>query len=209
MVLDLSTKGVDEHVRTFVAVEPPPSEQARLGSLEGDFSSHSSVLNWVSPGLIHITVRFLGNISASSVGLVQDAVRESAGRSHPFALRLTHIGAFPNERMPRIIWVGLAADDGLRALQELHAELENELAARRFPRDPRAFSPHITLARTRDRCSPAEHRALGETVAALKENPEVEGTFEVVRLTVMRSDLSPNGPVYTPLALVPLATDQK
>lgn len=129
-----------------------------------------------------------------------DASNEAAEGSRPFDLTVTGLGAFPNPRQPRVIWVGLERDAGYEALTGLFEDLDAALTARGFPREERAFSPHITLARARDRISVGERRELGTALAAAAEKTHVDERFRVTGLTVMRSDLGSGGPRYTPMA---------
>jgi 2'-5' RNA ligase len=111
----------------------------------------------------------------------------------PFEIEAAGLGVFPNPHRPRVVWVGIAGE--IEALRTLHARLEDDLAAQGFPKEGRAFSPHLTMGRVRDRATPPEVRTLGQTVTALTI-PSL-GRWRVERLAVIRSDLRPEGPLYT------------
>lgn len=204
MATHLSKREEGPQVRTFLAVELPQEEKTRLAALERGFAGHLSVLKWVAPDLLHITVRFLGALGESRLGLVADAAAKSAANIEPFTLRMTGLGAFPSERSPRVLWVELAHDRGFESLSRLFERLEGELAGLGFPKDERAFSPHITLGRVRDTASSADRQAVGETLARVKAGRNVNGHFAVRQLVVMRSDLARSGPKYTPIAFATL-----
>jgi 2'-5' RNA ligase len=190
-------------MRTFLAIELPDSLRTRLAGLQPAFADQGS-LKWSSPALLHITVRFLGSVPAERIAEVEAAAREAAAEQAPFRLELAGLGAFPTERAPRVLWVGLAHDAGYDELQRLFGRAENALVARGFSREERAFAPHITLARARETASAAEKRSVAETLARLKQRAGVRGSWQVDALTVMRSELSRTGPSYTPLAVWPL-----
>jgi RNA 2',3'-cyclic 3'-phosphodiesterase len=187
-------------IRTFLALELPEALKGRLSALDAEFVQHASVLKWSAPNLIHITLRFLGGVPEGRMPLVMEAALEAAARVRPFTLALSGLGAFPAEGKPRVIWVGLASGEAYDALQDLFTGVEAGLAARDFPAETRAFSPHITLARTRDTISEAERRALGTRLAEVAGRTDIEGHVPVRALTVMRSDLSRTGPTYTAMA---------
>jgi 2'-5' RNA ligase len=201
----LSKPEAEVSVRTFLAVELPRDQQEALGRIERHFEAQRSIVKLVAPQLLHLTLRFLGPVPHARLNEVEDAAAQAAGTVPSFSLELTELGAFPNERAPRVIWAGLASNAGLDTLRRLFVETETALESRGFGREERGFSPHITLARARDGISSSQRRSLGETLAGVKGSTSVSGCFPVRELVVMRSDLSPAGPRYTPLARAALA----
>jgi 2'-5' RNA ligase len=204
MSIDLSKRSSSESIRTFLAVPLPDAVKSTVGAVQSEFQATGRSLKWVAPELLHITVRFLGSVPATRIQLVEAAAALGAAKVSPFVLTLTGLGAFPNERSPRVIWAGLQDDDGLVALHTLFEHVEDAMAAQGFAREERSFSPHITLGRARDTATSADRRAVGERLAVVRDRIKVAGRFEVRELIVMRSDLSRGGPVYTPLAIAPL-----
>jgi 2'-5' RNA ligase len=162
------------------------------------------MVKWVAPDLLHITVRFLGGVAEARLPQVEQAAEAAASQSQSFSVRLAGLGAFPHARAPRVIWAGLEAGPGLDALVTLAGRVEAELRARGFPPEERAFSPHITLARTRDNLPASEQRHLGEVFVEMQGRLSLGGDLPVRALTIMRSDLGRSGPTYTPLAHLPL-----
>ena len=207
MSAQLSKPGTSSTVRTFLAVELPDSLKVELSTLQTFFAGDASPLKWTAPRLLHITVRFLGNMRQTRLPDVEAAARAGAGQTTPFTLQLSGLGAFPNEHSPRVIWVGLEHDAGYAELQKLFSFTEDALSTRGFGREERAFAPHVTLARTRENASRAEMRAIGENLQKVKAHSNIQAHWRVQELVVMRSDLSVAGPKYTPLAAVPLSAD--
>lgn len=191
-------------IRTFLALELPEGQKTRFTALQRDFAEHASILKWVTPSLLHITVRFLGGVPEPGLAAVEEAARRSCSGVEPFALHFSGLGAFPTEHVPRVLWVGLREDAGMASFRRLFARLDHNLVERGFKPEERAFSPHLTLARVRDNVSTADRRLVGDTLARVKVERQINGRFEVHNLTVMRSDLGRNGPAYTPMALAPL-----
>ncbi len=192
--------------RTFIAIELPEPILTILTALEPDLLEYERSLRIVAPELLHLTVRFLGMLSSERVEAAVDAARAAAAVSVPFELTLGSVGAFyATGKRPRVVWVGLRPDSGYQALQGLFLRLEDELERREFAREPRRFSPHLTIARVGDGLTESEGSRLGATIAAMSARGGLAGTFEVRDTTVMRSDLSPRGPKYTPICRVPLS----
>lgn len=192
------------NIRTFVAIELPASIRATVAEVEDALRAHARVLKLVAPDLLHLTVRFLGPVPPARIAVVTDACRRAAAGVTPLSLTLTNVGSFGGAA-PRVVWVGLRQDAGVESLLRLHRALEEELGAAGFGRDSRPLSPHLTIARVRDTAPRSEVLAVGQTVRRLAAGPQLHGTFEACELTVMRSDLGPAGPRYTPVAHARLA----
>lgn len=191
-------------VRLFAAAELPDAfreDIARIGA-----SALALGIRGVRPVRAenaHLTLKFLGEVGADRIEEVLAAMRLAAARAAPFRLRTGKLGAFPNADAPRVLWLGVDGD--LAALRSLRDGLEDALAAIGFPRDRRAFSPHVTAARVRARPSAADaKRLISAAAAAVRPRPT---EFAVERLSLMRSDARPGGSVYTRLGVVELGRD--
>lgn len=192
---------MSESIRTFVAIELPPTVQRGLAQVQERLKRGGHPVRWVAPGNIHVTLSFLGEITRAQLEAVGEAVTRVAAASRPFLLEALGCGVFPNPRRPRVVWVGIQGE--LEPLGALHGHLERALAELGFPPEGRSFSPHLTVGRTQRRCSPAQARALGDAVSAITV-PSL-GRWEVEEIVVMRSDLRPEGPLYTRQRTAPLA----
>ena len=157
------------------------------------FGDASSGLRWVPPSNLHLTLKFLGEITAAQMAKVADAAREVAQSTVPFAITLAGLGAFPSARRPRVVWIGVT--DGADRLVAVAEALAAALARRRFPREPRSFQPHLTVARVRTGGPPPDL-----TADLARAGSPLIGTQEVAALAVMESFLRPSGPVYQEVA---------
>lgn len=191
-------------IRTFLAVAIPQREREVLAALIGSLEPERALLKLVNADLLHITLRFLGPVAANHMERVVTAALTVAEAARPFALTLSGVGAFPNERAPRVLWMGIGANDGLDALRRLAGAVEDALVAEGFAPETRAFSPHITLARSRDQISVTERRQIADALRRVGTQGLPARPFEVRELIVMRSDPGPSGPRYTPLLIAPL-----
>jgi 2'-5' RNA ligase len=101
---------------------------------------------WVSVEGLHLTLRFLGATPNDRIPELSQALAATARGVAPFRIELGGGGAFPSPNRPRVLWIGVAA--GEPELATLTDRLNDELAARGWPRDERPLSAHLTLART-------------------------------------------------------------
>ena len=190
-------------VRLFAAAELPDAfreDIARIGAAALALGIRG--VRPVRAENAHLTLKFLGEVGVDRIEDVLSAMRLAAARAAPFRLRTGKLGAFPNADAPRVLWLGVDGD--LAALRRLRDGLEYALAAAGFPRDRRAFSPHVTAARIRTRLSHADAKRLISAAAAVRPTP-VE--FAVERLSLMRSDARPGGAVYARLGEAALGRD--
>lgn len=188
--------------RIFVAVALDPPLRDAIADLERRLEDAGVRLRWVKPENLHFTLRFLGHISDAQLTRVKVATREAAQGVRSFSISLAGVGAFPNPRRPRVVWIGVSA--GAESLQDLAARLDDTLARERFPKEPRSFQPHLTLARV------TEPRSASHLEPTLGRFEGVEVGRQAIRsLLVMESLLRPQGAVYTQVEEVPLLPYEK
>jgi 2'-5' RNA ligase len=191
----------DQIIRSFIAIELPEAVKTGLQQLQTELTlPQYSFVKCVAPEGIHLTLKFLGNIPAKKVSDITGVMVQASQGVNPFQLQLTEVGAFPNLKRPRVVWVGIKGEvDKLVGWQQ---RLDNGLVPLGFAKEARPFSPHLTLARLRDNCSPGDRLHFGEMVAS--SHVEVDYNFTVNSLNLMRSQLFPTGAVYSSLAEVKL-----
>lgn len=187
--------------RLFVALWPPQGWVEGLAGLQARLRAHPSLegARWVRAGQLHLTLAFLGDVPAGKVGEVLAAAGEAARQAAPFTLRPGALGAFPNWRQPRVLWLGLDGE-GAGEASRFAASVRRALQARGVWYDPKPFRAHITLARLSPRPSakgglPAQE--LASLVGGGGGSPvsPVE-PWEVAAVYVVGSRLQPGGPVY-------------
>lgn len=144
---------------------------------------------------MHLTLAFIGWIDHADEASA--ALADAARALRPFAARLGAAGAFPNERRPRVVWVGLA--EGAEEVREAAARVRSALAERSVPFDDAPAAAHVTIARLRDRATAVERGAVGAALAALRETVPALA-FTVTEAHLFESTLSPRGPTYTTVA---------
>ena len=179
-----------ETIRTFIAVELPQGIQDRLGCLQSDFKASMPDVRWTKYSNIHLTLKFLGDVQISRIDKVSEALQEVAVKFSPFTMNLAGMGAFPNPRRPRIVWVGV--EKGVNELVEMANSIEGSMKRLGFPREKRRFSPHLTVGRIRRLTNPA-----AMTEALDKARVGELGEFTVGRISLIKSQLDPAGSIYT------------
>lgn len=183
-----------ESLRVFCAVELPDavrdSAAAHAARLRRDFPAARA--SWARPASLHITLKFLGEVESARVRELSGAAGAAAEGLGSFTLSVEEAGTFPPRGAARVLWLGVRDESG--NLARLQRRLEEACEAAGFPREPRAFKPHLTLARLR---APKDAHALSEAHRRTAFGPHA---FHVSALVVMRSELGPGGSRYTPLS---------
>jgi 2'-5' RNA ligase len=190
-----------EQLRSFIAIELSDEVKAGLRKLQGELKSPGDTfVKWVAPDGIHLTLKFLGNIAPQKVGQIVRVMEQAAAGVSPFRLTVSEVGAFPNLRQPRVLWVGIKGE--IEKLLTLQRDIDDGLVPLRFAKELRPFTPHLTLARLREGAFSGDKRSFGEMVA--KKAPKVYYEMVVGGVNLMRSQLLPGGAVYSRLAEVKL-----
>ena len=186
--------------RAFVAIPLPDAVRGRLGSIQDRLRPAQADVKWVKPDQLHVTLKFLGELSDAARASLEGGLRAAAAAAAPLDLAVRGLGTFPASGAPRVVWAGVAEATPGR-LAALAAAVEAAAAAVGFPAENRPFAAHVTLGRGK---SPRNARALRPL---LERRPEPEaGSFRADAFVLYRSDLSPQGPTYTEAGRFPLAS---
>lgn len=174
-------------MRAFVAIEVGEPVRRQLEALVAGLRSRAGTVRWVGPKQMHLTLAFLGQVSADFVGSVRERLAATAGEHTAFSCRLNGLGAFPGPRRARVVWVGM--DEGAEELRVLQAAVVRELVKVGFVPEKRPFSPHLTLGRLK---VPAD-------VSRVCETGFSSDRFEVDRVILYQSILKPQGAEHSKL----------
>ena len=153
----------------------------------------------MAPHQFHFTLKFLGETPEERLPAAREAAERAAAGAAPFDLALEGLGAFPDAGPPRVVWAGCG--EGREALAALARAVEEAFGEAGFPREPRPFSPHLTVGRVKD---PRKVPGRSFRDALARESGRGFGIVPARELVLFRSDLSPAGPTYYPLVRVPL-----
>jgi RNA 2',3'-cyclic 3'-phosphodiesterase len=177
-------------MRLFIALNLPKKERDRIHRAARPLRERELPVRWTGPEHYHLTLKFLGEVRTSMQERVEETLARVAEVTPPIELRLGGFGAFPTIRRPRVLWTGVEASPELRCLKQ---DLEWGLAEHGFPRETRAFHPHLTLGRARAEDGAGAFRGLDELVAGL----QYQGSVVVRGVDLMRSQVSAGGSRYS------------
>lgn len=180
-------------MRCFIAIELPESVRTGLGELSARLRRSGVRASWVRPENMHVTLRFLGEISEECVEEVVRLLQNSYANASPFQLTLRGTGAFPNVKTPHVIWAGISPNDAILEVQRVAEDVGQRVGC---GREKNRFHPHVTLARIKD---PRSASGLQRYLAAEKDWEG--GEVGVEQVAVFKSELTPAGPIYTRLAV--------
>jgi 2'-5' RNA ligase len=191
-------------MRLFVALEIPPKVCEQLAMLIADLreaagQSSGSGPRWVRPENLHLTLKFIGEVSAVSVAAICSTLA-GVRASEPVALEFQALFFFPNDKKPQVLWAGIAGSAGLQALA---ASVERALEPIGIPREQRAFQPHLTLARF---VPPGANASLR---AAIGERADrVFGSLHATEFHLIKSKLRASGAEYTTVQSFPFTESE-
>lgn len=185
-------------MRAFIAIELP---RELIRELEAEISklragANTVTLRWSDPATIHLTLRFLGEIDDGQVELVRSTLDRALADQPAFTFQIdTRLGCFPSWKRPRVFWIGVGHNES--AVRRLNRTIERELVARGFDAEQRRFHPHLTIARVKRGVNRTELQSLATALQEIEL--EAFGQVEVNKVTLMRSELKPDGAVHTPV----------
>jgi 2'-5' RNA ligase len=188
--------------RLFIAVELPSSVLAELAEIQDHLKKRTppGTVRWVNPGGIHLTLKFLGDVSVTKRDSLEKALANAVEGHAPFTLSTGSLGCFPNADRPRVVWIGL--QNQIEALAAVRDAVERLIAPLGYPTEDRSFSPHLTLGRVQREARRDNIQKLGELIAN-SPTPTAQH-WQVTGVSLIRSELKPTGAVYTPLFHAPL-----
>lgn len=183
-------------MRAFIAIELPPAVQEGLAALVERLRESGARLTWVKADNMHLTLRFLGDVSSEALERLRGYLSDALADTHPFSLSVRGLGAFPNPRRPSVLWAGVECEGD--ELSRVQAAMEHAARAIGLAPETKAFHPHLTLARVKN---PAEAAAVMPCWE--RETGFEGGSFVANRAILFSSTLTPRGPVHRPIQEFP------
>jgi 2'-5' RNA ligase len=198
-------------MRVFVGLDIDEEIRGRIEEFIREVRGLAPDVRWVTPESLHVTLKFIGEKPDAVVAEIEKALGSLSAETLELSFR--GCGFFPTAKAARVFWIGIEAD---ARLAELAGKVEGSLAGIGIPKEERAFSPHLTLARGGARVgsgSGAPGRRSGDRVnrrfAKLQQRlaerfteravPDF-GTMAAREFFLYRSQLSPKGSRYTKIA---------
>lgn len=181
-----------ESLRLFIAIELDENLKEKIGIVKERLEKILPQIRWTKPDTWHLTIKFLGETKKNKVDEIIKLCKNIMDKHSPFTIILKDISAFPNLRMPRVVFIDTEIPE---ELEKIYEKLENNLVDLGFKKEDRKFHPHLTLARIKD--VKAFLKGWEKTIEKIKElGREVHFKLEVKEIVLYQSILSSKGPTY-------------
>ncbi|MFL5620807.1 MAG: RNA 2',3'-cyclic phosphodiesterase [Gemmatimonadaceae bacterium] len=184
-------------MRLFFAIELGDALQDRLDKTTAPLRAEAPELTWLSRERRHLTLKFLGDVDEAAAPKLVEAAERTAARHPPLEMHVREVGAFPNFRRARVVWIGVEQEP---RLELLHHDLELACAEQGFEVEGRPFRPHITLARVRAPLAVERLRGLARVARTVR----MKAMVPVEWITLFESTLAPTGARYCRIHAAPL-----
>lgn len=194
-------------IRAFLAVEPTDDlrcsvmlvQQEIRGRIEGT-GRRGSRITWVRPAALHLTIKFLGEMDEQIVAPLRAVLQQALGGRRVLSVPLERVGGFPRAQSPRVLWVG--PGEGWERSEDCEEailwqrSIDDGCRQFGFAPETKPFSPHLTIARIK-----VGDRQVGQALAhsGLLDRPLEMGRLALNSLSFIKSELRPEGPLYTKL----------
>jgi 2'-5' RNA ligase len=189
----------------FIAIAVPAEVRQEIGRAQGQLQRHAprDAVGWTRAEQFHVTLKFLGDVPVGQVAALEESTAAVCTNFSCLKLSTCGIGFFPNERKPRVIWVGAKDSDG--QLAELHRQLDEALRWLAPAERSEKFTGHITLGRFK----PGHHAAIPKVVETVREfRSRYFGDWPAREVEIVRSELRSDGAEHIRLAAFPLKAVQ-
>ncbi|MEM0026782.1 MAG: RNA 2',3'-cyclic phosphodiesterase [Ignisphaera sp.] len=188
-------------LRAFIAVEiESPDTLNNIVRWKKQLETLGIDAKFVEDENIHLTIRFLGEISVSSLEQIKELLNNIPKMFKPFEIKIAGFGAFPNVYRPRVLWVGIV--EGFETLVSIRKYIDSEIVKKGLKdvhKDQHEFSPHITIARLKS------YRGVEKLQKYFNEYRDyVFGTSIITQIKIKRSILTPRGPIYSDIHIARL-----
>jgi 2'-5' RNA ligase len=176
-------------MRLFFAIELADDVQDLLDDATASLRAEAPELAWIDRTKRHLTLKFLGDVADEALPRLTEAADRAVAEHAPLEMSVREIGAFPNFRRARVVWIGVEQE---RRLELLHHDLELACESAGFEVEGRPFRPHITLARVRNPLPVGRMKAFARVARSVR----LRATVLVEQITLFESILAPSGARY-------------
>ena len=184
--------------RTFLAIHIPTTvDYSGLVDRLKKNQTHEKFINYCRPENIHLTLKFLGSTPVDDIPIIIETVQKVAKRHQPFTMDFDRTGLFGSNRVPRVMWLGM--NDQPQALFDLENDLLDAFDDLGYMRDRQNFVPHLTVCRIKSLVDKQFFMQIYDSI-----EPKTYLHADVKELVYYQSILQPTGPIYKPLAKIPM-----
>ncbi len=184
-----------ETLRIFICIPLPDEIIREVEQIQEKVRQKEDGIKWGHPKTMHLTLQFLGDVKEATVEEIGRMITPSIESTPAFSLSLEGVGAFPNVRRPKVLWIGIQDKSG--HLVKLQEQIAAQLLKMGFAEDKK-YHPHLTLGRVKN---PWLAKKVVDQLLGQKWEL---GSFSANRVSVMKSELSPQGAHHTPLINIEL-----
>ena len=181
-------------MRLFIAIELSEEIRNSLAQIQSHLKYAGADVKWVGKDNIHLTLKFLGEVTAEKAEKIKSILDEIAKQTKPFEISTKDIGVFPKIEFPRVIWVGL--DKGANESKALAEKIDVALSKIGFQKETRTFTSHLTIGRVR---SSKNKDALKEKLQSSNSQLPTPNSQLITSVILYQSTLTPKGSIYTKL----------
>lgn len=188
-------------IRAFIAVDLTPEIYQRLEQVSAQIRQRlgEAPVRWAPVENIHLTLKFLGDVSLANLEMLKKLLQAEVAGHRIFEISVGGMGSFPTIHRPRVVWVGVEAPPELGSLQ---FGIETEMERLGYAREDRPFSAHLTMGRVSRNATSQEVRKIGEALDSIKVG--FLGVAQIRDVYLYKSDLKPEGAIYTRIFTTPL-----
>ena len=181
-------------LRTFIAVDFPIEIKEKIIEITAYFQSKlpPAQIKWVEPDHMHLTLKFMGETPHDKLVQIKQSIHQVISVFPSFEIEIKALGMYPNNQRPRVIWLGINAENYLILL---HNQLDQALKGEGIKSDRRPFSPHLTIGRVRRNADQESIIQIGKILSQFKIASL--GSIKIDEILYYQSVLTPQGPIYT------------
>lgn len=193
-------------MRLFLALDLPQAARAAAAKAMAGLKGCGAKVKWVQPQNLHLTLKFLGETHEGLLEAIKQGHERACSGMTAFELGLRGCGAFPRQRRPQVVWLGISGQ--VEGLAQLAARLEAKMEPLGFAPEKRPFRSHLTLGRLkRGKRGKKKAPVPAELTRAMADMADWRGPGFLARdVVLMKSTLTPSGAVYEPLQTITLPT---
>lgn len=185
-------------IRSFLAFEIPLELRDTVSFIYDGLKASNLDVRWVKEENIHVTVVFMGNVKEEDIDPVSKVLERTCSKYGPFVIRVKGVGVFSSLRNPRVLWIGIEGD--IERMRHFRNRLQKELRHFGIKEETKKFSPHLTVGRFKKGFN--QSNRLRELIERYRDVRSPKAT--VKELVLFKSELRPEGAIYTKLNSWPL-----
>ena len=191
-----------EHYRLFVALPITETVRGEIAGVQNELRDalSSRAVRWTRTDQLHLTLKFLGDVAVDRVDLLTGFVRKACAEISSLSLTAEKLGCFPNDRRPRVIWIGVR--DNPPQLEYLQKTIDTATAKFGSAEREMDFKGHITIGRVKE-INAFERKTLGSFFS--KHRATNFGTWTANQVKIVRSELSDSGATHKDVMAIPLS----